>query len=309
MRVNGKINSGKNSFNNSQINSIFNSTIIVVTVVATMSVAHAEDLSQCSESFYSGIYPEFINKKLSNNTQALCFDGFAVMYSGVSRTPVWSAEYLTRKRLNDAKQIDYDASFHEESRLPKSFRASLEDYSGSGYDRGHLAPNGDMANRSQQYDSFSLANIAPQSPRNSRYVWRNIESATRYLTQQYGEIYTVTGVAFTTKKLARLNNRVLVPSHFFKAVYIPATNQAGVYYAPNDEFESIEIISLDELIAQTGIDVMPVLDYQVKAQALDLPLKAGKDLDNLTINDEEPAWMLFVLGIIDWIKGKIQLLV
>lgn len=270
---------------------------------------YAEDLSQCSESFYGGVYPEFTDAKLSNNTQALCFDGFAVMYSGVSHTPLWSAEYLTRKRLNDAKKIDYDASFHEESRLPKYFRASLEDYSGSGYDRGHLAPNGDMASRSQQYDSFSLANIAPQSPRNSRYVWRNIESATRYLTQQYGEIYTVTGVAFTTEKLARLNNRVLVPSHFFKAIYIPATNQAGVYYAPNDESERIEVISIDELTAQTGIEVMPVLDYQVKAQALDLPLKAGKDLDNLTMNDEEPAWMLFVLGIINWVKGKSQLLV
>lgn len=282
---------------------------ILASIILVAPIANAVDFSQCEQYFYNGMYPEFSNAKLSNNTQSLCFDGFAVMYSGVSRTPLWSAEYLTRKRLNDAKKMNREDSYHEENRLPESMRTKLSDYSGSGYDRGSLAPNGDMANRSQQYDSFSLANIAPQSPRNSRYVWRNIESATRYLTQQYGEIYTVTGVAFTTKKLARLNNRVLVPSHFFKAIYIPATNQAGVYYAPNDEFESIEIISLDELIAQTGIDVMPVLDYQVKAQALDLPLKAGKDLDNLTINDEEPAWMLFVLGIIDWIKGKIQLLV
>lgn len=127
-------------------------------------------------------------------------DGFAVMYSGVSRTPLWSAEYLDRTRLQQAKHIDREDSFHEESKLPKSARASLSDYSGSGYDRGHLAPNANMANRSQQYDSFSLANIAPQSPRNNRYIWRNIESATRYLTQQYGEVYTITGVAFTNKK-------------------------------------------------------------------------------------------------------------
>ncbi|WP_420229746.1 DNA/RNA non-specific endonuclease [Psychrobacter sp. ER1] len=127
-------------------------------------------------------------------------DGFAVMYSGVSRTPLWSAEHLDRTRLQQAKQIDREDSFHEESKLPKSARASLSDYSGSGYDRGHLAPNANMANRSQQYDSFSLANIAPQSPRNNRYIWRNIESATRYLTQQYGEVYTITGVAFTNKK-------------------------------------------------------------------------------------------------------------
>ncbi len=281
---------------------------VIGVIIGVLGVlpAYAEDLTQCSQSFYGGIYPEFINTKLSNNTQSLCFDGFAVMYSGVSRTPLWSAEYLTRKRLQQAKQIDREDSFHEESRLPKSMRAKLSDYSGSGYDRGHLAPNGDMANRSQQYDSFSLANIAPQSPRNNRYIWRNIESATRYLTQQYGEVYTVTGVAFTGKKTKQLAGRVLVPSHFFKAVYIPAINQAGVYYAPNDESERIEIISIDKLAAQTGIDVMPILDYQTKAQALALPLTASEGLDTPVTPSEEPDWMLFVWAIIDWLMAQLQ---
>lgn len=284
-----------------------NSTImVIIATVLSVSTAHADDFTQCSQSFYGGVYPEFSNTKLSNNTQALCMDGFAVMYSGVSRTPLWSAEYLNRKRLQQAKQIDREDSFHEESRLPQSMRARLSDYSGSGYDRGHLAPNGDMANRSQQYDSFSLANIAPQSPRNNRYIWRNIESATRYLTQQYGEVYTITGVAFTDKKVKQLAGRVLVPSHFFKAVYIPASNQAGVYYAPNDESERIEIISIDELTAKIGIDVLPVLDAKTKAQALNLPLKAGEAVDVPETNIDEPTWMLFVVAIFEWLIGQLQ---
>jgi len=280
--------------------------MLITAVVLSISSAYADDFTQCSQSFYGGVYPEFSNTKLSNNTQALCMDGFAVMYSGVSRTPLWSAEYLTRKRLQQAKQIDREDSFHEESQLPQSMRAQLSDYSGSGYDRGHLAPNGDMANRSQQYDSFSLANIAPQSPRNNRYIWRNIESATRYLTQQYGEVYTVTGVAFTDKKAKQLAGRVLVPSHFFKAVYIPASNQAGVYYAPNDESERIEIISIDELTAKIGIDVLPVLDAKTKAQALDLPLKAGEAVDIPEKKVEEPTWILFVVAIFEWVMTQLQ---
>lgn len=280
--------------------------MLITAVVLSISSAYADEFTQCSQSFYGGVYPEFSNTKLSNNTQALCMDGFAVMYSGVSRTPLWSAEYLTRKRLQQAKQIDREDSFHEESQLPQSMRAQLSDYSGSGYDRGHLAPNGDMANRSQQYDSFSLANIAPQSPRNNRYIWRNIESATRYLTQQYGEVYTVTGVAFTDKKAKQLAGRVLVPSHFFKAVYIPASNQAGVYYAPNDESERIEIISIDELTAKIGIDVLPVLDAKTKAQALDLPLKAGEAVDVPETKVEEPTWILFVVAIFEWVMTQLQ---
>ena len=137
-------------------------------------------------------------------------------------------------------------------------------------------------------------------------IWRNIESATRYLTQQYGEVYTVTGVAFTNKKTKQLAGRVLVPSHFFKAVYIPGTNQAGVYYAPNDESERIEVISLDELAAETGIDVLPVLDLQTKAQAFELPLKAGESSDTPDAPIEEPAWILFVWAILEWLVAQLQ---
>ncbi|WP_227671445.1 DNA/RNA non-specific endonuclease [Psychrobacter sp. 72-O-c] len=280
--------------------------VIAIMIMLGIVPAQADDLTQCSESFYGGVYPEFTNIKLSKDTQSLCFDGFAVMYSAVSRTPLWSAEYLTRQRLQQAREIDREDSFHEESRLPDSDRAKLSDYSGSGYDRGHLAPNADMANRSQQYDSFSLANIAPQSPRNNRYIWRNIESATRYLTQQYGEVYTVTGVAFTNKKTTQLAGQVLVPSHFFKAVYIPAINQAGVYYAPNDESERIDVISVDELAEQTGIDVLPILDRQTKAQAMALPLQAGDDIEQPATPNEEPTWMLFLWAIIDWLRVQLQ---
>lgn len=278
-------------------------TAILVIVIAP---AHADDLTQCSESFYGGVYPEFTNSKLSAKTQPLCMDGFAVMYSGVSRTPLWSAEYLTRARLNQAKEIDREDSFHEESRLIESERATVADYSGSGFDRGHLAPNADMATRSQQYDSFSLANIAPQSPRNNRYVWRNIESATRYLTQQYGEIYSVTGVAFTSKKTKRLNDQVLVPSHFYKAIYIPAIDQAGVYYAPNDESERLDIISLDELTEQIGVDVLPVLDEATKRQAFALPLKAGELIEEPQVDTDEPVWLTFVKALVGWLIVQLQ---
>ena len=277
-------------------------------IMISTPLVHADDFTQCSESFYGGVYPEFTNTntKFNKDAQALCMDGFAVMYSGVSRTPLWSAEHLDRKRLQQAKEIDRDDSFHEESTLPTSARASVSDYSKSGYDRGHLAPSANMATSSQQYDSFSLANIAPQSPRNNRYIWRNIESATRHLTHQYGEVYTITGVAFTGKKTKRLADRVLVPSHFFKAVYIPATNQAGVYYAPNDESERIDIISIDQLAAETGIDVLPMLDTQIKKQAFDLPLKAGERLDTPDAPVEEPTWMLFVWAILEWLVTQLQ---
>lgn len=289
------------------------STLQAVVLAMSMTVfiaapAAADELSSCSDAFYGGIYPEFSNKKLSRDTHPLCFNGFAVMYSGVTKTPLWSAEHLTKKRITDAKKISREDNFHEESRLPKSIRATLSDYSKSGFDRGHLAPNGNMADRAQQYDSFSLANIAPQSPRNNRYVWRNIETATRQLTQKYGEVYSITGVAFLNPKVETLKGRVLVPSHFFKAVYIPKLNQAGVYFAPNDESERIEVISVDELSRKVGIDVLPVLDRPVKSQALALPLdsSAGANSNSDNSATDAPSWQVFVMAIVDWIINQLQ---
>lgn len=293
----------------SQVRSLLRGSVIGL-LFGMSILAEAVEFHGCQDSFYGRTAPDYIEEKLTRDTYPLCFNGFATMYSGVSKTPLWSAEHLTRRRLSKADTIPREDNFHEESRLPESARAHLKDYSGTGYDRGHIAPNADMANVSQQYDSFSLANIAPQSPRNNRYIWRNIESATRYLTKQYGEVYVVTGVAFTSKRVKKIGSGVLVPSHFFKAIYIPAISQAGVYYAVNDESEQIEVISIDELALRSGIDVMPAIEATAKSQAFELPLQAGaKTTDSqqgASEDNEDPWWLLLIVEIIYWIIDQLR---
>lgn len=116
--------------------------------------------STCLSQFYRE-QPPFLNKdSLNKNSYALCFNGFNVMYSGTSKTPLWSAEHLSPMRLS--QKIKREDSFHEELRVNPEHRALLSDYRGSGYDRGHMAPNGDMLSKQSQADSFSLANMVPQ---------------------------------------------------------------------------------------------------------------------------------------------------
>lgn len=236
------------------------------TPTPTSSVDTA-DSNECGKQLYSQT-PPILTAQLAQNTYPLCFDGFKVMYSGVSKTPIWVAEYLTRQRLTYAKQLAREDNFHEESQLPENVRSRLVDYSGSGYDRGHLAPNADMSNKTSQYQSFSLANIAPQVPENNRNTWVKIESKTRDLTNQYGASYVVTGTAFLSPQLKKLNNNVLVPTHFFKAVYIPSQKQAVAFITPNDTSNQVETISLNELAQRTGVDAFPNLPYQVKSMTM-----------------------------------------
>jgi len=114
----------------------------------------------CPQFYLDGEAPTITNEKLSAKTKELCFEAFGVMHSGISKTPLWSAEYLT------AVAIDADVSrkdkFHEETQLPQSERSELKDYAKSGYDRGHMSPSADMPTESAQAESFSLANMVPQ---------------------------------------------------------------------------------------------------------------------------------------------------
>jgi hypothetical protein len=117
----------------------------------------------CLSQLQNSAPPTLINAKLAAKTTQLCISEFVVLHSGVSKTPVWSAEHLTAERIDAATGLPRPRSnaFHAESRLPQGERSELSDYRGSGFDRGHMSPNEDMSNGQAQYESFSLANMIP----------------------------------------------------------------------------------------------------------------------------------------------------
>jgi DNA/RNA endonuclease G (NUC1) len=169
----------------------------------------------------------------SSKTRTICYSAFAVLHSGVTRTPLWAAEHLTRKGLDAAVATERKDTFHEEVKLPPDERADLDDYARSGFDRGHLAPTADMPDEQAQHESFSLANMIPQDPQSNRGLWSGIESAARGLARRSGELYVVSGPIFQGATLQRLRRRVLVPTHIFKAIYDPKPKQAAAYLVEN----------------------------------------------------------------------------
>ncbi|KAA8733785.1 DNA/RNA non-specific endonuclease [Acinetobacter qingfengensis] len=229
----------------------------------------------CLNQFYQDAAPELMNEKLKQNTYPLCFNSFTLNYSGISRTPLWVAEYLTPERL--ASKIPREDSFHEENRLPSDVRSLLSDYRSSGYDRGHMAPNGDMPDKTSQYDSFSLANIIPQTPENNQNTWREIEESVRSMVSKYKvEAYVVTGPIYASKtvKYIKKGHAVLVPSQVYKAIYFPQTGMASAYIANNDQSKTAEVISICALEEKTGINIFPRLEEARKRQVFSLPLQA-----------------------------------
>lgn len=221
----------------------------------------------CRLQFYDG-QPPSIPEKMQQKVVYVCAAGYTVLSSYISKDPVYSAEWLTRERLEKAKKLSRINSFHADKSIPPGDRAELSDYRGSGYDRGHMAPNKDMATREQQYQSFSLANMVPQNPNNNRGLWRRIENATRNLVKKAGVGYVVTGPAFIGASVLRVGeNHVYVPTNIWKAVYIPSYGIAGAYWTKNADGNAYEVISLNELEERTGIDVFPTLSNEMKSVA------------------------------------------
>jgi len=225
----------------------------------------------CSDHFADGTVPVVTSEALAKHTQQLCFAGYAVLHSGISRTPIWSAEHLTASRIEQARQLKRKNAFHAEPKLPAADRAELEDYKGSGYDRGHMAPNGDMATEASQYESFSLANIIPQAPKNNQILWEGIEEATRTLAEQDQQLYVVTGPVFEGNDLERLNGRVLVPTYIYKALYDPVKRQAGAYLTKNAVGMAYQTLSIAELGQRIHINVFPTLAEDIKTHKMALP--------------------------------------
>ena len=224
----------------------------------------------CGHHYFLESPPRIIRPNMAHSARELCSDEFAVLHSSRTRTPLYSAERLTRDKVIAARDLEREELFHEETRLPDADRASLVDYRRSGFDRGHMAASGNMATPQGRYQSFSLANIIPQNPDNNQRIWCSIESTVRDLAIKHDEVWVVTGPLFIGATVTALNRKVWVPTHIFKAVMTRA-RVAGVYVTANREGGTWQAISFSDLADLSGIEVFPGLPQKDKVAEPNVP--------------------------------------
>ena len=245
--------------------------VFILFFVAYITTPLCAATTECPSQYLNGLAPDILSAQRAAKTHELCFENFAIMHSGITRTPLWSAEHLTRSNLGNAKGLRRSNNFHPEDRLPASERAELSDYSRSGFDRGHMSPNGDMPTEKAQWQSFSLSNMIPQDPDNNRNLWEGIEAAVRTFTKRTGELYVITGPLYLGNSVKRLNGRVLVPTNIFKIVFDPNRSMGAAYFvknAPGNEWHVLSISQLEEL---ADINFFPNLSISTKQSMMELP--------------------------------------
>lgn len=218
----------------------------------------------CTRLFVGGKPPAFADERMAAKTTPICNRAFASLYSDVVRNPLWAAELLTKEGIAAGQAVSRIDNFHEDERLPEG-RPTLADYRGSGWDRGHLAPDADMPSRAAANEAFALGtNIAPQFPSTNRGRWADLEKAVRRQTRG-GAVHVVTGTLFEGRVTAtRKDGRIKVPTHFWKAMVALDQNGtirgATVFVVTNGPAERWANMTVDQFAKVHRVDPFPALD-------------------------------------------------
>ncbi|THU05009.1 DNA/RNA non-specific endonuclease [Lampropedia puyangensis] len=216
------------------------------------------DFAECRGLFPAQQVPVLL--QAPRQSYALCFDAFAILYNADTKTPAYVVERLNRDSLQAAQAINRTDRFYAEARLPSHARAQLDDYRGSGYSRGHMAPAGDMPSPQAMAQSFSLANMVPQNQSHNSGAWNKIEQDTRkYAMRARADVFVFTGPAYKNAVPAYIgSSRVAVPSHVFKLVYDASTGRAWAHWQQNQAGgQPLKPITYQELVDKTRIAFLP----------------------------------------------------
>ena len=155
---------------------------------------------------------------------------FDICYSCKWKTPRMVVYRIDGKLADGVNLSRKHLYFRPDYRLPAKCRSYPKDYSRTGFDRGHLAPNAafDYSKRVQK-ETFLMSNIAPQKPRLNRRLWAKIERFARFQARKYETVSVITGVCGSQ---GYIRNGVNVPRYWFKIIFRPRKTPV-CFLAPN----------------------------------------------------------------------------
>lgn len=187
----------------------------------------------------------------------LRYEGMTISFNPDTHQPNWASwELLASEATGDAPRSD---SFAPDPEVEGC--ATLSDYRRSGYDRGHMAPAGDMKWDSKAMEeTFFLSNICPQVKSLNTGSWKNLEEKCRLWAQIDRRIYIVCGPVIDDKPLELIGeSKVWVPKRFFKVIIAPYSTPArGIgFIMPNGKVVGgmqACAVTIDEVERVTGHD-------------------------------------------------------
>lgn len=196
------------------------------------------------------------------------YKGMDLSFNSQYHIPNWVAWELTADETSG--EISRTNKFSADPEIPES--AETWDYNYSGYDRGHMAPAGDMRwDREAMEQTFLMTNICPQVKSLNAGSWKNLEEKCRLWAQADSAIYIVCGPVIDGKPIEYIGDtRVYVPRRFFKVIISPYANPArGIgFIMPNGKVPGgmqACAVPIDSVESLTGHDFFASLPDDIEA--------------------------------------------
>lgn len=204
---------------------------------------------------------------MKRNEVILKRSNYTVSFNKATNLPNWVAWRLDKAKLKE-KVSRGRYKFNPDPDLNPRTAVVTQDYSNSGYDRGHMCPAADSRwSGLAMKESFYMTNICPQNPNLNGGDWKELEEKCREWAKN-GPIYIVTGPILYHKgphKYIGKEHKVRVPEAFFKVILAGVDKgkprAIGFIYknaAGNRKLDSY-INSVDQVERITGIDFFPGL--------------------------------------------------
>jgi endonuclease G len=186
--------------------------------------------------------------------------GYVVGYDEKERNPAWVCYRLFR--VSNPESLKRPSDFTVDTRT--NSRVTHKDYTHSGYDRGHLAPNYGIVTRygrEAQLETFYMSNIVPQKAGLNRGIWRELEmKVAGDWANRLGEVWVITGTVYDHLE-EELQSGVEIPDAFYKIVIDEHNGNLRVCSflipesATNQSYERF-LTSIDRIEELTGLDFL-----------------------------------------------------
>ncbi|WP_290453523.1 DNA/RNA non-specific endonuclease [uncultured Muribaculum sp.] len=195
------------------------------------------------------------------------YAGMKISFNPTMHIPNWVAWELTAAEANGTEERK--DKFTADNRVAGC--PSPSDYSNSGYDRGHMAPAGDMKwSQLAMKESFYMTNICPQHKKLNAGSWKRLEEKCRDWAIADSAIIIIAGPVLSEKITESIGeNKVCVPKRFFKVILSPYTNppRAIGFVMPNGPVPGgmqATAMSVDDVEHITGHDFFSTLPQQTE---------------------------------------------
>ena len=192
--------------------------------------------SSCNQFYPNG------EEILVKDTKVLCKNFYAIVWDQKHVANVFSTEAVQP----DTKVPRKDA-FRPDSEIENS--PTPEDYTNTGFDRGHMVPAADSSTAEQMSETFFMTNMTPQYPNVNRIAWKNLEVSVRAMPFKW----VVTGAYYANYDNVIGKHKVPIPTALYKIVYLKDNSIVAYEIFNQKENKEAKKVDVSVIEKQTGI--------------------------------------------------------